>query len=193
MVIVKGRSFVSNWNVFHKSLFDINAAYTLQLNSTTYPSGGGSPTIFNSTAPTSSVFSIGTASDINTNGATFVAYLFSEVAGYSKFGSYTGNGSTDGPFVYLGFRPRFIMFKRTDAISQWLIVDTARSAYNQTNEVLLPSASGAETNGAGYGAYDFLSNGFKPRNVVANDTNVSGGTYIYAAFAENPFKNALAR
>lgn len=85
------------------------------------------------------------------------------------------------------------MFKRTDAISNWLMIDTARSAYNQTNEVLLPNSAAAEGTGAGYGAYDFLSNGFKPRNVVANETNVSGGTYIYAAFAESPFKNALAR
>lgn len=85
------------------------------------------------------------------------------------------------------------MFKRTDTLSQWLIIDTARSPYNQTNEVLLPSASAAEANGAGYGAYDILSNGFKPRNVVANDTNVNGGIYIFAAFAEFPFKNALAR
>jgi hypothetical protein len=191
MMIVKGRSFVSNWNVFHKSLFDINAAYTLQLNSTTYPSGGGSPTIFNSTAPTSSVFSIGTSSDINTNGATFVAYLFSEVAGYSKFGSYTGNGSADGPFVFCGFRPRFILFKRTDSTGDWHIYDTARDDYNVLSKEITASTSGAETTAGGV-RFDYLSNGFKARTTGAA-LNASGGTYIFAAFAENPFKNALAR
>lgn len=85
------------------------------------------------------------------------------------------------------------MFKRTDSTANWLMIDTARSVYNQTNEVLLPNTSSAEGTGGGYGAYDFLSNGFKPRNVVLNETNVSGGTYIYMAFAENPTKFANAR
>jgi hypothetical protein len=189
MIIVKRRSATDSWPVYHSRL--TSAANTLVLNSTAAQQTV--TTYWNSTAPTSSVFTVGTDSAVNASGSTYVAYCFDAVAGFSAFGSYTGNGSADGPFVYLGFRPRFIMFKRTDATSNWLMIDTARSTYNQTNEVLLPNSSAAEGTGAGYGAYDFLSNGFKPRNVVANETNVNGGTYIYAAFAENPFKNALAR
>jgi hypothetical protein len=190
MMIVKGRSGTGrNWAVYHKNL--TSAGYVIYLNLTNAQAVNASA--WNSTAPTSSVFSVGTDTDENANGETFVAYLFSEVAGFSKAFSYTGNGSADGPFVFLGFRPRFIMLKRTDATSNWLMIDTERSTYNQTNQVLLPNSSAAEATGAGYGAYDFLSNGFKPRNVVANETNVSGGTYIGFAWAEVPFKNSLAR
>jgi hypothetical protein len=192
MVIVKGRSFVSNWNVFHKSLFDINSAYTLALNSTTYPSGGGSPTIFNSTAPTSSVFSIGTSSDINTNGATLVAYCFAPVAGYSAFGSYTGNGSADGPFVFTGFRPRFLMVKNSSAVGNWLMFDSSRDTYNQEVLFFFANTSDAEQNSSGTVSFDFLSNGFKVRNTSGN-INGSGNTLIYMAFAENPFKTSRAR
>ncbi len=188
MMIVKKRSTTGNWPVYHASLGNATSPFLNLTNA-----ANSQPNLWNSTTPTSSVFTVGSDGETNASAATYVAYLFSEVAGFSKLGSYTGNGSADGPFVFCGFRPRFIMFKRTDAISNWLMIDTARSAYNQTNEVLLPNSAAAEGTGAGYGAYDFLSNGFKPRNVVANETNVSGGTYIYAAFAESPFKNALAR
>ena len=189
MFIVKSRSLVESWPVYHISL---GATKLVRLQAASAEETIS--TAWNNTAPTSTVFSLGSPSGFtNSSGATYVAYCFAPVAGYSAFGSYTGNGSADGPFVYLGFRPEFIMFKRTDAGSNWLIIDAARSPYNQTNEVLLPNSSSAESTGAGYGAYDFLSNGFKPRNVVANETNVSGGTYIYAAFAEAPFKYALAR
>jgi hypothetical protein len=143
-------------------------------------------------APTSSVFSIGSAF---ANGGTYVAYLFAEVAGYSKFGSYTGNGSADGPFVYCGFRPRWIMVKRTDSSTNgnWEIIDTSRDTYNQAFLDLSANLSAVEnaTDGA---AWDILSNGFKCRDGTSTGTkNVSGGTYIFAAFAENPFKNSLAR
>jgi len=190
MIIVKGRSPVSNWNVFHKSVFDINVAYTLQLNSTTYPSGGGSPTIFNSTAPDGSVFSLGSSSDVNGSGSTYVAYLFSEVAGFYKFGSYTGNGSADGPFVFCGFRPRFVLLKiASSTTGSWLLVDSVRQTYNVLGPYLLPDSNGAEgtTN-----ILDFTSNGFKIRG-NGGSYNTSSATHIFAAFAENPFKNALAR
>jgi hypothetical protein len=188
MIIVKRRTVVDNWFVWHKNLTNLTQGY-LVLNSTAAQTTNAS--LWNGTAPTSSNFSLG--GGFASSGNTFVAYLFSEVAGFSKAFSYTGNGSADGPFVFLGFRPRFIMLKRTDATSNWLMIDTERSTYNQTNQVLLPNSSAAEGTGAGYGAYDFLSNGFKPRNVVANETNVSGGTYIGFAWAEVPFKNSLAR
>jgi hypothetical protein len=117
-----------------------------------------------------------------------VCYAWAEIAGFSKFGSYTGNGSADGSFVYLGFRPKFIMVKRIDATSNWLIYDTSRDTYNVASNYLLPDSSGAEGSAVNF---DLLSNGFKCKS--ATGVNVSGGTYIYMAFAENPFKNSNAR
>jgi hypothetical protein len=124
------------------------------------------------------------------NGAsTYVAYCWAEIAGFSKFGSYTGNGSADGPFIYTGFRPKFIIIKCTSNVDSWYMLDTSRSTYNATNQRLFANASSAESSGD---AMDILSNGFKNRsNTTLN--NLNGGTYIYMAFAENPFKNALAR
>jgi hypothetical protein len=120
-----------------------------------------------------------------------VAYLWAPVAGYSAFGSYTGNGSNDGTFVYLGFRPRWVMIKRTDAATyDWIILDSSRGTYNANIISLLMNGIIAEVSGT-Y-SEDFLSNGFKLRN-AGNGQNASGGTYIYAAFAENPFKYSLAR
>ena len=147
--------------------------------------------MWNSVAPTSSVFTLGNDGANNRSGDSNVAYCWSEVKGFSAFGSYTGNLSTDGPFVYLGFRPRFIMFKRSDSTSQWAIVDSSRSPYNQTQIWLYPNLSNAEDNNAVL-AIDFLSNGFKIRSTNV-EVNASGGTQLYAAFAENPFRNALAR
>jgi hypothetical protein len=146
-------------------------------------------TVWNTTNPTSSVFTIGTSLRTNGNGGTYVAYLFAEVAGFSKFGSYTGNGSTDGPFVFCGFRPRFFMWKRTDTTANWLILDTSRDPYNLSGNQLFPNLSNAEFAGS---IGDIISNGFKFRDSGASN-NASGGTYIFAAFSENPFKYALAR
>jgi len=189
MVIVKSRSSVQDWAVYHANL--TSAAYVLLLNTTS--AQGNSPTNFNSTAPTSSVFSIGTAGNTNQSTATYVAYCFTEVAGYSKFSSYTGNGSADGSFVYCGFRPRWVMIKRTDTTGTWLIEDTGRNAYNLTNLSLSAESSAAETTQTTAGnPIDVLSNGFKLRGTGAS-SNASGGTYIFAAFAENPFKHSLAR
>jgi hypothetical protein len=143
-------------------------------------------TLWNNTAPTSSVFTVGSYP----NGKATVAYCFAEVSGFSKFGSYTGNGSADGPFVYLGFRPRFIMFKAVNNLADWGIYDTSRSTYNVVNSQLDPNGSAAEyTSGRDT---DILSNGFKVRNSNGG-MNTSGNTYIYAAFAEVPFKSALGR
>jgi hypothetical protein len=119
--------------------------------------------------------------------------MFAPVAGYSAFGSYTGNASTDGPFIYTGFRPRFVMIKRTDSVGNWWMIDTSRSSFNQMADVLLADSSGAEfTSGTGWPGIDYLSNGFKLRG-TAGGINASGGTYIYMAVAENPFKFSLAR
>jgi hypothetical protein len=183
--VVKGRNFVTDWHSWHTSLG--GGTYFIKLNQ-----NGGSATeatLWNSTIPTSSVFSLGTAGGVNNNGSTYVAYCWAPVAGFSQFGSYTGNGSTDGPFVYTGFRPRFWMVKRTDSASDWFMMDSARNTFNVANLPLIPNSAGAEFT---YTTIDFLSNGLKVRNTGA-DINANGGTYIYMAFAENPFKFSNAR
>ena len=151
-------------------------------------SGGGGGTMV---APTSSVFSTPYVSGSNINANNYVAYCWTPIAGYSSFGSYTGNGSSDGPFVYTGFRPKFVMIKRTDSTGIWYINDSSRDTYNVVGLDLSPNSSSAESNDSP--VQDFLSNGFKLRNGSYTSFNASGGTYIYMAFAENPFKNALAR
>ncbi len=127
---------------------------------------------------------------LNTSGATMIAYCFAEVTGYSKFASYTGNGSSDGPFIYTGFRPEFVLVKASSTGENWAITDAARSPFNAANAFLRPDEASAETTGAM--VMDFTANGFKMRN---SDTksNGSGITYIYMAFAENPFNYSLAR
>ena len=187
MVIVKSRSIVAEWRVYHDKL--TSAVYHLKLSATDAETSGA--TTWNSTAPTSTVFSLGSSVTCNTNGATYIAYCFAEVAGFSKFGSYTGNGSADGPFVYCGFRPRYVMVKRTNATSNWSVYDTARDSYNDSSANLLyPNLSNAET--ALARDIDFLSNGFKLRS-TDTDSNASGSTYIFAAFAEVPFNYSRAR
>jgi hypothetical protein len=174
-----------SWYVYHKSY---GATQYMYLNSTV---GLDSSSVFlNNTEPTSTLITLGNAYATNYSSATYVAYCFAAVAGYSAFGSYTGNGSTDGPFVYTGFRPRWILLKKTSAAgNNWFIWDTSRDTYNVVQNYLWSNSSSAE--GADT-AIDVLSNGFKVRAVSGN-YNDSGGTYIYSAFAENAFKNSLAR
>jgi hypothetical protein len=189
MVMAKSRSNNTGdgFVIYHKSL--PSADYWLDL-STTGAQSGPNSAVWNGTAPTSTVFSIKTASGTNTNTYTYVAYCWTPIAGFSSFGSYTGNGSTDGPFVYLGFRPRWIMFKDTGALSQWRIWDTSRDTYNVATNALYANQSLTEQTTDNY--IDILSNGFKVRSTNAG-VNTSLENYIYMAFAENPFKNALAR
>jgi hypothetical protein len=186
MIIVKERSPDTNYNwfVYHTSVG--NTAYLL-LNTTNASSSGVSA--WNNTTPTSSVFTVGSYTEVNKNTAPFIAYAFAPIAGYSAFGSYTGNGSSDGTFVYLGFRPRFVMFKRTDTTGSWFMEDSSRGTYNVMGPELYAESTAAEGTS---NRLDFLSNGFKMRAANAGD-NASGGTYVYACFAENPFKYALAR
>jgi hypothetical protein len=184
MIITKNRNGTIGWNTYHQSLG--NTQYVL-LNSTA--ASATLSTLWNSTSPTSSVFSMGSAF---ANTGTYVAYCWSEVAGYSKFGSYTGNGSADGPFVYTGFRPKFVLIKISSGTADdWYLYDTSRNTYNVSNLVLFPDLSNAEAT-ASTTTVDILSNGFKCRG-AGNGINASGSTYIYAAFAENPFKYANAR
>ena len=187
MTITKERGAVSGWTVYHKSLGATKSLNLSSTNATTTSTG-----LFNNTEPTSSVMTFGGTGgtsyyDTNT---TQVTYAWAEIAGFSKFTSYTGNGSADGPFVYCGFRPKFILTKvSSGTTADWYIWDTSRNTYNAADAVLAPNTSAAEA--TPYYA-DILSNGFKIRNNYAT-WNGSGYTYIVAAFAENPFKNALAR
>jgi len=181
MFIFKRRSNVSSWGVWHKNL----AGGTSYLILESTGAQAADATVWTA-APSSTVLNIGSA--WSAGGAqTYVGYCFSEVAGFSKFDSYTGNGSADGPFVYCGFRPRWIMVKSSSGISSWWVYDSARDTYNAATNLLRLDLSNADTT---QGFPDLLSNGFKIRNTGQNN---SGETYIYAAFAENPFKNSLAR
>jgi hypothetical protein len=193
MIIVKGRSIAESWRVGHNSVNGGSSPwnYYMALNLTN--AAAAASTVWNNTAPTSSVFSIGTDSAMNSNTNTYVAYCWAEIAGFSKFGSYTGNGSADGPFVYTGFRPKFIMRKQiTDNgdVGNWIIFDTSRDTYNVATRRLLANSSNAEATPGNN--IDVLSNGWKERNSDGY-SNASGQSYIYMAFAENPFKNSLAR
>jgi hypothetical protein len=189
LILVKGRNQAYNWDVYHKDMVTSPESYRLILNST---AGVASSPAWGYTAPTSSVFYTTGGGSWYSSGNTMIAYCFHSVEGFSKFGSYTGNGSTDGPFVYTGFRPAFVMTKRTDSTSSWYIVDQERSAnINLMDDYLRPDSSNAEVTGSTSVAFDFNSNGFKIRE--DGGSNQSGGTYIYMAFAENPFKYANAR
>jgi len=188
MIILKDRSTgASNWGVYHKNMNASPQSYFQQLNTTIAATYNTS--VWNNFAPTSTSFQ-SVANLIVNPSSNFVAYLFAEVAGFSKFGSYVGNGSANGTFVFCGFRPRYVMVKRTDSAVSWIVIDTARNPYNVSNYSLLPNSSAAEITSST--ETDILSNGFKLRTTDVS-LNASGGTYIYAVFAENPFKNALAR
>ena len=141
----------------------------------------------------SSIFTLGNGVTPNTswnaNGQRFIAYCWAEIEGYSKFGSFSGNSSTDGVFVYTGFRPAWVMIKRTDSTDSWAIFDSSRDSTNPVERLLRAESSNAEatmTSLVSNPFGDLLSNGFKVRNTSTID-NASGGTYIFAAFAESPF------
>jgi hypothetical protein len=190
MIIVKRRVDAPySWPVYHSGLSGGANDYLI-LDGT--QGKATNIVVWNNTNPTSTVFSIGTDAFINASTKTYVAYCFAPVAGYSAFGSYTGNGSTDGPFIFTGFRPRFVMTKRTDTTGPWQIIDTSRDTYNSSVAGLFPNTSGAEASFTQPNGIDYLSNGFKLRN-SSTDDNASGGTYIYAAFCELPFKTSRAR
>ena len=177
MIIFEELSTPDSHLVWHRSL--TAGGRRLFINSTAAQSFNADN--FNSTDPTSTVFSV--SIDNPNLGGTSLAICFAPIAGFSAFGSYTGNGSADGPFIYTGFRPAFVLPKRTDSTGVWPIQDTARSPYNVVDAAVFANQTSAETTGY---AIDILSNGFKIRTTDTN-LNASGGTYIYAAFASNPF------
>jgi hypothetical protein len=183
LVILKSRTEAYNWRVYSPY---ITAGYTLYLNTT----DGQSVDANYVSSASSSTFTCTGTDAVNKTGNTYVAYCWTPIAGYSAFGSYTGNGSTDGPFVYTGFKPKFVLLKCTSAAGQsWRILDSTRNPYNAVNLSLYPNLSDAED--SSFSACNFTANGFKITSTTSG-TNTSGDTYIYAAFASNPFKNSLA-
>ena len=173
-----------NWNVYHSALGNTKA---LRLNLSNASSTGD--TYWNNTSPTSTVTTIGTNSSHNVNTKTSLAYSFAAVEGFSAFGSYEGNTNVNGPMANLGFRPAWVMIKNADATGSWLLFDTARDTYNAVHKLLFGQLANVEDTSTAY--LDIVSNGFKIRS-TGNGTN-NAVTYIYAAFAENPFKRANAR
>jgi hypothetical protein len=176
-----------SWYVYHKSY---GATQYMYLNSTA--ALDSSSVFLNNTEPTSTLITLGNAYATNDTSETYVAYCFAAVAGYSAFGSFGGNGTTDNTFIYTGFKPRFVMWKNaTGGASSWMMMDTARNTYNVTNTQFNPNNSDAEVSASAIDC-DYLSNGFKIKG-TSNNFNGSGNTIIFAAFAESPFKYANAR
>ena len=180
MVIIKAYSDAYIWSVMHIGAGNLTSR--LQLSTTAAAQTG----IF--TAPTSSVINLPASYG---DGADYLFYAFHSVEGFSKFGSYTGNGSTDGPFIFTGMRPAWLITKRIDSTSSWYVWDAVRDAYNPIGTYLVANVAQTEQS-LSTGYFDFLSNGFKLRD-TSTEINASGGTYIYIAFAENPFKYSNAR
>jgi len=184
MLIGKDLSDTSGWGVWHKDL--TNAGYKLSLNTTDGQADdsalfGGS----SRTAPTSSVFTLGSGGGLNGSNANIV-YAFTSIKGYSNFGSYVGNGNVDGTFIYTGFKPSFIMYKKSTGTGRWTMEDNKRDPFNVATHGLEANGSSVENTGSNYWDVDLLSNGFKLRT-TEQETNQSGQTFIYMAFAKNPF------
>ena len=181
MVIIKARENTSSWATWHKNL--TGSDYLLFLDATDAQSQY--TTILKNQSST--VLTLGTNSATNASGQGFISYCFAEKKGYSKFGSYTGNGNADGTFVYTGFKPAFVLMKKTSGgqARNWCILDNKREGFNPENDQLHPNTNGVESMGSGT-TLDLLSNGFKLR-VTDDDKNGSGDPYIYMAFAEHPF------
>ena len=184
-VVVKQRNGANNWTVYAKGAGNEKYAYMDNANAF------GDSTIWADTTPSSSLVYLGDANNVNHSGRTYLAYCFADIEGYCKSGSYVGNGNADGSFVYTGFRPALVTTKRTDGSGSWLVHDNARNTSNVTDKILLWNDSGAEFSGSN-DKIDMLSNGFKVKSSNAG-INGNNNDYIYAAWAENPFKFAVAR
>jgi hypothetical protein len=179
-IIVKRRNSGNNWGVYHQGIGNGNALY-LDTTSAKVDSNA----FWNDTTPTSTVFTLGDSATVNGSSDTYIAYCFTDIKGYSKFGSYTGNGNTDGTFIYLGFRPAMVITKKTNGTTHWTLNDSKRLGYNPAVR-LYPNLTNAEES---TGEVDLLSNGFKCYTTNDNQ-NGSGDSYIYMAFAESPFVNS---
>ena len=188
MIIIKNLSAADAWQVYHHKNTAAPETDYLVLDTTAATADAADR--WSDEAPTSSVFTLGDGDEVNTNTENYIAYCFSEKQGFSKFGSYTGNGNADGTFVYTGFRPAMIIFKQSSASGEkWYMFDSKRNPFNLTNELLMANVSDAESVNTTGAPIDILSNGFKIRGTDAAG-NASGSTYIYMAFAEAPFVNS---
>ena len=185
MVIVKSRDAARNWPIYHRSL---GGDDSLKLNLTDATTTGLD--CWNDLDPTSTVVHLGTTGGSNVSGEDAVMYCFHSVEGYSKFGKYTGNGSSDGTFVYTGFRPSWVMTKGASTAQAWSMRDNKRDSFNSAQKAIYANASDAESDNVN-NSIDLLSNGFKIRNQFGTE-NQSGQTFIYMAFAENPFVSSTA-
>lgn len=181
VLIVKRLDTTSNWQVYHHKISSNAETKYMFLNGTDAQLTATNR--WNDTAPTTSVFSLGNSTEVNANNGNYVAYVFAEKKGYSKFGVYTGNASTNGTFVYTGFKPAWIVFKEKGNVNSWRYTDSVRDPFNPKEKAVNTPGSSAEAN-SGY-THDALSNGFKIRTTDTN-LNRSGGNYIYMAFAEQP-------
>ena len=185
MMFFRNRDATDVWIVYHHGLASDAETDFIILNRT--DAKADLATAFNDTAPTSSVFSIGSLADTNRSSSNIIAFCFKSIQGYSKIGSYNGNGNNDGAFVYTGFKPAWLLVKRTNSAEAWQLVDNKRSPVNVMDEVLRPNSDIIEqTNQGGGDSIDFLSNGFKPRS-SAGQFNNGSSAYIYYAIAEHPF------
>tara|TARA_B110000977_G_C10977940_1_gene454949 strand:+ start:119 stop:1165 length:1047 start_codon:yes stop_codon:yes gene_type:complete len=182
MIILKQTNTSKDWMIYHKytNPNGTGSQYYLHLNSS--DGKASNATMWQNTDPTSSLFSLGSSSNVNGSSDTYIAYCFAEVQGYSKISSYVGNGNVDGSFIHTGFKPAYVIAKRTDGASNWNQFDNKRFGFNVKNPLLYPNLTNLEADDV---FIDLLSNGFKWRT-TNGDINASGGSYIYMAFAEAP-------
>ena len=184
MIMIKNTERDANWIVYHKNL--TSYSYRLNLDSNAAENNSSGSTYWTAD-PTASVFSIGDNTRLNANGEVQIAYCFSQIKGFSKFGSWGGNSNADGPFIYTGFKPAWVMFKRINSTGSFVIVDNKRSnSFNPQDRLLFPNTDAGEDGAGETYNWDFLSNGFKARTTSGSYGNATGDTYIYAAFAAAP-------
>lgn len=194
-IFIKGTSFVQNWIVGQKDM-DSTAPWDYAMFLDLADTKTNNVLYWNDTAPSSTVVTVGSGNEVNSNTEDYIAYIFASIEGFSRFGHYTGNASSDGPFAHCGFRPAFIMIKST-AATAWNMIDSTRSPYNEADIILAADNTTVESNfGTTNRNVDLLSSGFKIRSTVAGgtaDLNTSGGRYIFFAFAQSPFQYSRAR
>ena len=190
MVIIKNLTTQEGWVVGHEGIRGSGLGWTKIMKLNTTAAEVTSSAYFGDVAPSATLVTLGDDGGVNTNTDNYIAYCFSEISGYSKFSSYTGNGSADGPFIYTGFRPAFLIYKPVDQVDNWEMHNSATDTFNPMDTVLYPNLNNAESDPASTtDRLDFLSNGFKMRT-ASSDYNGSGNDYIYIAFAEAPFVNS---